>query len=125
MTPCPERKAETFESLIDVVVRHGGLSLLDIQSRTEGNLDIKKASLKVITKILAIESKSLKEAVQDEVKRLKIVNYCSEQIGKFPEDEVDEDVMIACLEIVASASHGSKSLIKFVAESGTLDKMTV
>lgn len=63
LTPCQERKAETFETLIDVIVRHGGLALLDTQIRTEGNLDIKKASLKVITKILASESKGLKEAI--------------------------------------------------------------
>ena len=125
LTPCPERKAESFENLIDIIVRHGGLALLDTQSRTEGYLDIKKAALKVIIRILATESRSLKEMVQDELKRLKMVDYCADQIGMFPDDEVDEEVMIACLEIVASASRGSKSLTKFIAESGTLDKIAV
>ena len=52
LTPCKGRKQDALENLIDLIVRHGGLSLLDAQIRTESNLDIKKAALKVLIKIL-------------------------------------------------------------------------
>ena len=59
-------------NLIDLIVRHGGVALLDTQCRAEGNLDIKKAALKVMIKVLQAskESQSLREMVQDEIKRL-------------------------------------------------------
>jgi len=63
--------------MIDLIVRHGGLSLVAAQIRVEGNSDIKKAALQLLVRFLTPKSRSLKEMVQDEVKRQKIVSYCA------------------------------------------------
>lgn len=57
--PRYDKKHEILDSLIDLMVRHGGLALLNTQIRVEGNLDIKKAALKVMIKVLGSQSTSL------------------------------------------------------------------
>ena len=59
-----------------MIVRHGGLASLDAQIRVENNLDIKKAALKVMVKILQTESKTVKETIQDEIKRQQTMAFC-------------------------------------------------
>ena len=68
---------KTVENLIDVMVRHGAMTSISTQIRVEGNTDIKKAALKLLTKFLNPSSSSLKQLVQDEIKRQKIVSYCA------------------------------------------------
>ena len=60
---------KTVENLIDLMVRHGGLTSISTQIRVEGNSDIKKAALKLLTRFLSPGSNSLKQMVQDEIKR--------------------------------------------------------
>lgn len=71
------------------------------------------------------ENKSLRDTIQDEVKRLSMIGFCSEQISRFPDNEVDEEVMIGLLELVATSASGSKTLTKQVAEGGALNKIAV
>lgn len=71
------------------------------------------------------DTRTLREIVQDEIKRHKTIGFCANQIGRFPDEEVDEEVMISCLSVVAMATPGSKTLMKFVVEGGTLDKIAV
>lgn len=59
------------------MVRHGALTSISTQIRVEGNSDIKKAALKLLTKFVEPKSTSLKQMVQDEIKRQKIVSYCA------------------------------------------------
>jgi len=126
LSPCADRAGETLDNLIDMIVRHSGLAFLDTLIRTEGNVDIKKAALKVLITVLKRQdSQSLKDTVQDEVKRLQTVTYCASQISRFPDNEVDEEVMATLLELTAFAITGSKSLSKFVTDGGALNKIAV
>ena len=126
LTPCSARKQETLENLIDLIVRHGGVALLDAQIRTEGNLDIKKAALKVLCRLMHPETHhNVRESIQDEIKRLQLITFCTEQINRFPDNEVDEEVMVQLLELVGQAASGSKSLTKYIAEGGALNKIAV
>ena len=54
LTPSDVRKSggASLPNLIDQMIRHGAVALLNTQIRTEGNLDIKKAALKVIIRLL-------------------------------------------------------------------------
>lgn len=45
LTPLSGKNQKTLESLIDLIVRHGGLTLVSVHIRVEGNSDIKKAAL--------------------------------------------------------------------------------
>ena len=88
-------------------------------------MDIKKEALKATIKILEVTNRSLREIVQDEIKRNKSVVFCAEQIARFPDEEVDEEVMITCLSVIALSVPGSKSLTKQIVEGGTLDKIAI
>ena len=127
LTPYNARKQETLENLLDLMVRHGGIALLDAQIRIEGNLDIKKAAFRVLCKFITQTdgSRSLRESIQDEIKRLQLIAFCTEQISRFPDNEVDEEVMVHLLELVGTATTGSKTLTKNVAEGGALNKIAV
>ena len=63
--------------MVDLIVRHGGLTALESQIRIEGNTDIKKAALKVVVRFLSLESRSVHEMVCEEMKRLRSVSYCA------------------------------------------------
>ena len=69
LTPMSGKNQKTLESLIDLIVRHGGLTLISVHIRVEGNSDIKKAALQVLVRILTPQTRGLKEMVQDEVRR--------------------------------------------------------
>ena len=70
LTPAAGKDSnKTVENLIDLMVRHGGLTSISTQIRVEGNSDIKKAALKLLTRFLSPGSNSLKQMVQDEIKR--------------------------------------------------------
>ena len=63
--------------------------------------------------------------VQDEVRRQKIVSYCASQVARFPDEEIDEEIMIVLLEVLALACSGSKTLTKYLTDEGTLGKIAV
>lgn len=63
LTPTRERTTEALDNLVDLMVRHGAIALLNSHIRVDGNLDIKKAALKVLIKMLSTESRSLKELI--------------------------------------------------------------
>ena len=54
-----------------------------------------------------------------------MVSYCSNLLARFPDEEVDEEIMIAILEFLALAASGSKTITKFLAEGETLKKIAV
>lgn len=114
-----------LENLIDLMVRHGGLASLSSQIRQEGNSDIKKAALKVLSRLLSHGSQNLKELVVDEIKRLKLVSFCASQVERFPDEVVDEEVLICLLEVLALASAKSKTLTKYLTDEGTINKIAV
>ena len=114
-----------LESLIDLIVRHGGLALLNTHIRVEGNLDIKKSALRVMVKILKIKSRSLHEMICDEIKKLQVVSFCTSLLARFPDEEADEEVTIAILELISLAAEGSKTITKFIAEGPALNKIAV
>ena len=68
---------------------------------------------------------NVRESIQDEIKRLQLITFCTEQINRFPDNEVDEEVMVQLLELVGLAASGSKSLTKYIAEGGALNKIAV
>ena len=63
--------------------------------------------------------------VLDEVKRLQVVSYCATQLERFPDDEIDEQVLIMMLEVFALASAGSKTVTKFISDGGALNKIVL
>ena len=44
---------------------------------------------------------------------------------RFPDEEIDEDIMIVLLEVFAKACSGSKTLTKYLTDAGSLSKIAV
>jgi len=54
-----------------------------------------------------------------------MVSYSASLIARFPDEEVDEEVMIALLDVIANSITRSRTLTKFISEEGALNKIAV
>ncbi len=59
------------------------------------------------------------------MKRHQILSYCAGLLARFPDEDVDEEIMISLLDLIASAITGSKTMTKYISDEGALKKIGV
>jgi hypothetical protein len=59
------------------------------------------------------------------MKRHQMLSYCASLVTRFPDEEVDEEVMISLLDLISLAITGSRTMTKYISDEGALKKIAV
>ena len=54
-----------------------------------------------------------------------MLSYCASLVTRFPDEEVDEEVMISLLDLISLAITGSRTMTKYISDEGALKKIAV
>ena len=75
--------------------------------------------------MLQIESPLLVSLLQKEIKSSDILSFCLNQVNRFPEDEIDEEVMISCVDLISKSCANCSDNAFFVLRKDGLRKLAI
>jgi hypothetical protein len=74
---------------------------------------------------MEIKSEVLTPLLQKELKSSDLLSFCLNQIKRFPEDEIDEEVMISCVDLISKACQDCYDNAFFVLRKDGMRKLSI
>ena len=88
-----------MESLIEIIIRHRGIEFLKLCAQND-SMDIKKAAFGILIIMLQSDTPSIVGSLQSEVRKSDLIGFCLDQIKNYPDETIDEEVMLVCVEFI-------------------------
>ena len=59
------------------------------------------------------------------MRRNDLIGFCLEQINNYPDESIDEEVMLVCTEFIQSASSGNNKNLNYIMQKDGLQKVVL
>ena len=113
-----------MESLVEIIIRHRGIDFIKQCAQNE-SLEIKKASFAILNLVLQSDNSSIVTSLQSEVRANDFIRFCLDQIQNYPDDQIDEEVMLACAEFIQHSVTSNRKNNDYVMSKDGLQKVVL
>lgn len=100
-----------------MLIRHQGILILKACAQ-DYNIDIKKQALQLLSQLTCFSQET-----QIEAKDSGVIDLCITQIDNYPDDEVDEEVLIDAIDLLSNTIGGCFQNSEYVINKKGLDKL--